>query len=143
MCKVITWCLVVGAFSFCLGCGKDNPQGRCTVEGTVTLNGEPLEEGSILFIPTRQGPVMTGAVITEGEFEIPEEKSLTPGEYGVKIDAVDKTAVVPTEGVEDRHRRRPPPMMKSLIPPEWTTGRTHKVTIKEGERNEFTFDIVK
>ncbi len=114
------------------GCGKDNPLGRVAVSGTVTLDGAPLESGSIMFAPTQRGPVLTGTVIKAGRFEMLTEKGLTPGEYAVKINAPDMSK--PTSGHE------PPP---SLIPPDWSNGTGHKVTVTAQGPNEFTFDIKK
>ena len=144
MCKVITWCLVVGALSFCLGCGNDNPLGRLAVEGTVTLNGEPLKTGNILFTPYQAGTVGSGAVITEGKFKIAAKKGMMPGEYGVKILDIDPDRTVPPGSLspEAIAKSGPPKIPPSLIPPEWRDGRTHKVTIKEGERNELKLEIV-
>ena len=68
-----------------LGCSGD---GRSEVSGTVLLNGVPLEEGAIAFIPTdgNQGPE-AGAVITDGRYHIPHSSGVTPGRNRVELRA--------------------------------------------------------
>ena len=62
------------------GCGR-NPLGRLAISGKVTLNGRPLEQGTIAFEPTvRQTGVASGSNIVDGSYSIPTEKGLPPGE---------------------------------------------------------------
>ena len=49
------------------GCGTSAP----TVTGTVTVDGHPLENGSITFFPIEKTPGGTsGAAINQGKFEV-------------------------------------------------------------------------
>lgn len=59
------------------GCGKSNPLGRQAVTGTISLNGQPLEHGTIEFSPQGEGTA-SGAVIENGSFSIPADKGLPP-----------------------------------------------------------------
>lgn len=74
---------------FVLGCGGDQRQ---SLTGTVTLDGQPLAEGSITFMP-QAGTTSpsAGANITEGRFSISAEKGLLPGVFRVEITAKRKT----------------------------------------------------
>src|SRR5438128_90160 len=68
------------------GGGDDLP--RQPVAGTVTLDGEPLNEGAILFAPTgkSEGAVASAtARIENGQFSIPRDQGPVPGTYKVSI----------------------------------------------------------
>jgi hypothetical protein len=71
-------CLAAGLLSS--GCSKTDP----SVRGKVTLNDQPLQQGSIRFVPVppTTGPG-GGAKIDKGTYRI--EKGLTVGKYKVEI----------------------------------------------------------
>ncbi len=58
----------------CIGCGGTD--GKLKVSGTVTLKGEPLDDGIIEFSSPE---IRTGANITQGKYEVPPENGLKPG----------------------------------------------------------------
>jgi hypothetical protein len=70
---------------FALGCSGD---GLSEVTGTVRLNGEPVPEGAITFIPVEgnTGPG-AGAVIENGKYQIRRDKGVSPGKNRVEIRA--------------------------------------------------------
>ena len=84
------------------GCGPSNPLGRQTVSGKVTLDGAPLDQGTIAFSPvsTTEG-VSSGMVIKDGEYSIPTVRGLPPGKYLVRINsaAANPNAKSPSVGV--------------------------------------------
>ena len=53
--------------AFVMGCGQAGPK-LSKIKGKVTLDGAPLEEGSIAFIPTDGKGVTSGGKITKGEY---------------------------------------------------------------------------
>jgi hypothetical protein len=72
------------------GCGKVG--NHAAISGTVTLDGKPLERGSILFEPigdTRG--VVTGGEIKDGRYNLPRSKGPAIGWNRVRIQAVRKT----------------------------------------------------
>ena len=73
-----------------IGCGQQGDRQR--LEGTVTLDGAPLAEGQITFLPQpgTKGPT-AGGQITEGHFSIPHEGGTFTGKFLVKITATRKT----------------------------------------------------
>ena len=77
--------LCVFASSLAVGCGKSKVV-RCPVSGTVTVGGEPVEVGSIEFIPEADstGPVC-GGTIANGAYSIDKKGGPTPGNYKVRI----------------------------------------------------------
>lgn len=51
------------------GCGQRLPAGP-TVSGRVTVDGVPLEQGSILFVPVGREGTASGGLIAGGRYEI-------------------------------------------------------------------------
>ena len=88
------------------GAGGDLP----SVSGTVTVNGAPVEIGTIHFRPADAPQSRgAGASIEEGRFQLPTEHGLEPGKYSVSVEASQKT------GQTYNHPQRgPTPRMKSL-----------------------------
>ena len=86
-----------------VGCSSD---GRMAANGTVTLDGKPLESGMISFQPA-PGSVghSAGGQIKDGEFRLPADHGLKPGKYLVTIQAFKPTGRM----VED-------PMMGKMVP---------------------------
>ncbi len=65
------------------GCGGSDVD-RVGVSGTVTLDGQPLESGAILFLPKGEGP-SAGTQIENGRFSIARSDGPSPGEYRAEI----------------------------------------------------------
>ena len=70
------------------GCGSDIGN-RTAVSGTVSYKGEPLDQGTIEFIPHPGVKTQSGGMITNGRFSIPAEKGLEPGIYTIKISSME------------------------------------------------------
>jgi hypothetical protein len=70
------------------GCGD----GKAEVSGTVSLDGTPIEEGAINFIPIdgTRGPG-AGAAIRDGKYHIPRSMGVTPGKNRVELRAFRNT----------------------------------------------------
>ena len=89
------WCrpvrvLYLAAIACCLlpvyGCGGGSQ--RHDIQGTVTLDGNPLPKGYITFRPQPGSPGPTaGAEILDGEFAIATEGGTFAGEFRVEITA--------------------------------------------------------
>ena len=59
---------VTAAMFAAAGCGPKDP--RITVQGTVTLDGQPLSDGRVGFIPDDKALGASGASIENGRFSI-------------------------------------------------------------------------
>ena len=72
-----------------IGCSGD---GRSEVSGRVTLNGQPIAEGAINFIPV-EGNVGPGAgvEIRDGKYFIARVKGVSPGKNRVELRAFRET----------------------------------------------------
>lgn len=87
--NAILFSLIAGGVP--IGCGNAGAA-RSALIGSVTLDGEPVTEGSIRFTPTAgtKGP-LTGGNIRDGQYEIPQGEGPFPGNYRVEITALRKT----------------------------------------------------
>ena len=122
----------------CLGCSEPNALGRKAVSGMISVNGSPLQKGSILFAPVDRNGVSSGAEIVDGAYAIAAHQGLTPGSYTVRIYATDEVA----EAVEPT---LPGPGVKTqpeLIPPAYNMRSELKLEVNESEDAVFDLDIV-
>ena len=65
-----------------LGCSGDD---RRAVSGEVSLDGEPVNGGSIVFLPSGGEGSKGAAEIVDGKYAIPRAQGLPPGNYRVEI----------------------------------------------------------
>jgi hypothetical protein len=73
------------------GCGR----GGARVSGTVTLDGRPLDTGSVQFHPAAAGPVAYGSIDAQGRFTLrvgAAASPVAPGRYTATVVAVAATA---------------------------------------------------
>jgi hypothetical protein len=135
---------VVAALSSLAAAGcADSFGGRKEITGTVTLVGQPLDQGIIQFLPVDRATqdCQAGAEIVAGHFSIPAKNGLKPGKYLVQITSGDgKTVANDPEAV-------PGPggsaniVSWDRIPPEWNVDSEKQVTVTETGQNQFDFDI--
>jgi hypothetical protein len=122
------------------GCGGDN-LGRVSVEGSVSVDGAPLADGSLSLIPAAgtTGP-SAGATIENGAYFIDADKGPVPGTYRVEIKAMRKTG----RKIVDEHQ--PPPNnlldeMEQFIPPQYNANSTLSVEVKAGKNRDVDFAL--
>lgn len=115
------WAQSMFAFSmlFIVGCsgGLDDAPDLFPVSGTVTLDGNPLEKGNIVFEPADGLGRPDGAAIENGKYSL----TCTQGEKIVRITA---TKEVPAEGGGDI------PDYISIIPEKYNEKSELKASIK-------------
>ena len=131
--SVVLLCLAVAFVVGCTGGSK-----RAAVKGRVTVDGQPVENGSISFVPAdgTQGP-SAGGVITAGEYDIAKADGPLIGPHRVRIIATRKTGrqVQAFSGVG--------PMVdeeEMFIPPRYNTATTLTAEIVP-KRNEIDFEL--
>ena len=125
---------IIGGLLLC-GCGGGGLT-RVPVSGQVTLDGKPLANGSITFIPVGQG-ITAGGRIVDAHYELSSKDGLVPATYQVRINASEptgRTIVDPVGNIEI-------PDMRNVIPPRYNmrTELSAKVTA-EGP-NRFDYDL--
>jgi len=135
-----TMCGFLTLIFFGSGCAEEGPP-RAAVTGTVTVDDEPLQKGSIRFIPTDEtkGPE-AGAKIENGFYELSEEDGPVVGTVRVEIrDVTDPGYDLddPEQFVEKGDK----PLPRPRIPPKYNRRSKITRTIKAGEVNELNFTI--
>lgn len=128
--------LTVLAVATCValvGCGGGVE--RADVYGTVTYQGEPVEEGTISFEPKDKGPLVA-TNITEGEYQLKGDRGVPPGSYHVKI----SSTVEDTEAFEEGMGPEPP--RKEVLPEKYNIATELTLDVPSGEGSlEKNFDL--
>ena len=135
--RIAAGVLCASLIPLAVGCGGANPLGRKPVSGNVTLNGTPIENGSIAFSPL-DGGTQSGGLISGGNYSIEEEKGLVPGKYRVEIYAQPAAPELPP-GHMPGDPLPPPP--KEMVPPEWNVNSKQTIEVTADSPTEFNFDI--
>ena len=119
-----------------LGCGKGTV-GVIPVQGTITLDGQPVEKASIAFLPAAGQPLPAiGTTDAQGKFvmkttEGPQElNGAMPGQYKVIINKFTQSGIIENEqglsGVVAPGGLK----VEWLIPQKYSTADTSDLTCK-------------
>lgn len=140
-----TWSVLLSAaLLVCLaGCGgAGNGPPRVHVEGEATFHGQPIESGSILFIPTdgTTGP-STGTAIESGRYELGHDRGPVIGTLRVEIRADRDFGYDITEPTETvKHIGEPMP--ENEIPAQYNDDSILTVKTTETGDNNFDFHLL-
>jgi hypothetical protein len=119
-----------------LGCSKGPP----VVHGTVTLDGKPIEDGTIQFSALDGQAPTAGGQIVDGKFET--RAAIT--KYRVKIESNvvlgPDGKVVDTSKKIDKYSNRANFTVKKLVPDKYNTQSELELDVKAG-LNEPVFDL--
>jgi hypothetical protein len=133
------WLVLALAASLSSGCGSGGPA-RASVTGKVEFDGQPVTEGTILFVPTgdTKGPA-AGTIIKDGSYTLSAKEGPVIGKNKVEIKGTRKTgkkvkAVPPASGEFDE--------TEQYIPYNFNTKTTLEKEIKSGE-NGIDFKMTK
>ena len=127
----------------CMGCGEPkNKHGRLPFSGTVTLDGQPLAGGYLIFEPKAGQPTQSGGMIHEGKFEVATDAGAAPGLYSVAIfsgaDPPPNNHAPGTPEYESASMRT----RGEQVPTKYNADTTLTAEVKSGEENVFTFDLL-
>ena len=123
------------AVSSSAGCGQ-NGLPRGAVQGRVTIGGQPLARGRVLFLPA-SGPTVTATVVN-GEYQLPSHEGPIAGANRVEVEAeLDLGFAIDDEAAFARLGGRPLP--PSPIPPEFNLRSQLELAVEAG--GEHTLDI--
>ena len=123
-----------------VGCGPGNPLGRQAVGGKVTLDGAPLDNGTISFSPESGAGVSSGTVVKDGRYSIDAAKGLPPGKYLVRINATVLDSADPGRktGVASLMQAGMPGIER--IAPTYNWQSKIVVEVVGGKQSKFDFD---
>jgi len=107
------------------GCGSDGPE-LIPVSGTVTLNGTPIDEVVVTFVPKQAGKPAMGLTDEQGRFSLSTtevDDGAAVGSYYATVTSIDQGATRPdaqglSTGLEIH------PRQKSIIPERYTLFRS-------------------
>ena len=118
------------------GCGGDGI-GRVEVSGKVTLDGQPLSEGAILFQPIAEGP-SAGGTIQDGRFTIERADGPASEEYRVDIVAYRPTGrQIPDADFPGKMTDE----LKQVIPNRYNADTELTVNVSAEGNNHFEFKL--
>ena len=112
------------------GCSQEDSN----VSGVITLDGQPLENAKVEFLPTSEsGRIANGRTKSDGNFKLTTMKtaSVLPGDYRVKI----TTSM--TTGTSDADLK----VMPERVPAKFNKRTELTRTVKEGP-NQFDFELL-
>ena len=113
------------------GCGEAGPA-TYPVSGTVTLDGQPLEKGRIVFRDTERKISSAGGPITNGEFSFRSQSATMRVEINARREIPGKfVSPAPGEKV---------PLTEETIPARYNKESELTKEVTEGE-NEFKFEL--
>jgi hypothetical protein len=118
----------------CLGCGPGGPE-IATVEGTVTLDGEPLPNASVVFVPEDGRPA--GATTdAQGHYEL----TFTEGRQGAIV-GKNKVRISTARDPSETPGGDPIPAVPETIPMKYNAQTELEFTVEPGQRNVADFDL--
>lgn len=106
------------------GCDGETVQG---VTGTIRLNGKPLPDGKVYFVPADGAPPVV-ADVNAGVFELKARS----GSYRVEVRMFRDRVPWPGE---------PHDKQMNVIPARFNSETTLNAEVKKGEANHFTFAV--
>ena len=121
-----------------VGCSNGRPVGD--VHGTVTLDGNPLEEGAVQLSPIDGQAPTAGAQIVNGKFEtraaiakyrVKIESNVALGPDGKKLETGKRI---------DKYASTPQFTVKQLVPDKYNTNSELELDVKSG-LNEPHYDL--
>ncbi len=88
MCVAVRVFVALGLSAIVAGCNQRNYTGaqRYPLSGKVTIDGQPIDFGSISFLPTEGGGErVSGGLIENGAYTVIEEQGANAGKHRVEI----------------------------------------------------------
>ena len=120
------------------GCDSSDGLNRQAISGIVTLDGQPISIGAILFEPeSHESGTAVGATIRQGGFAISRREGPVPGSYRVRIYSSSGIQAPITKGQTDRTHR---PMVERL-PARYNTQTELRATVLGQRGNPYRFDL--
>jgi hypothetical protein len=119
------------------GCG---PEGRNEVSGQVTVDGHPVEKGSISFLPLEgtQGP-QAGGNISNGGYHLARKDGPFAGRHRVEIIALRPTGKLTARDMGGN----PMDPMENITPKKYQGPKSVLVVDIKSEKNVLNFDLTK
>ena len=129
---VSPWAIVLALIV--AGCSDTSRQG---IEGQVTLNGVPVADGEISFMPQQGTESPTaGGTIVHGAYRVDSVKGVLPGQYRVEIRGLRKTGRKVQPPVGD-----PVDEVENIIPANYNDQSVLTAEVTSDGPNRFDFEL--
>ena len=138
--------LALATLVFSSGCQSSDRVDTATVAGTVTLDGKPIEQGTIMFEKTGSrsatGQIKDGKIVEVTTYDVNDGAPIGAHRVAVFVTGVAKTAVNDNPG---QIQKFDPNYMGggSLIPARYNDPTKSALTadVKDDGPNEFKFEL--
>ena len=118
----------------CVGCGRGGPD-IARVEGTITLDGKPLPNAAVVFIPENGRPA-GGRTDSDGKYVL----TFSEGRKGALLGKA-KVRVTTQSDPSETADGTPIPAQKEVVPVEYNTQTTLEFNVESGKTNVANFDL--
>ena len=119
-----------------VGCGGPENNFKA-VSGKVSFQGSPVPEGAIQFCTDSASPVVSGgAMIRDGQYQLPREHGLGPGKYLVRITSTERI-----DNPDKAKNEMAPFFTRERIPAKYNTQSELKVVVEADKPTEFNFEL--
>lgn len=124
-----------------MGCGGCGDRGLVDVRGDVTLDGEPLAGGLIVFEPVDGSGATAGGQIQDGKYELTGEAAVGPGKTIVRITGVFKTGRQIEVGPPAPPGTMADEVQRIDIPAKYNQSSTLRCEVVSGTTNQHDFEL--
>ena len=120
-----------------IGCSSETGPSRFPISGTVRIDGQPLEAGTITFLPESNHTAVSSD-FTSGAYSIGSSAGPAAGRYLVEIVSVKPTGKIirhpdlPSETTEE---------VRNIVPTQYNTKTSLKIEVKPDAENKFDFEL--
>jgi hypothetical protein len=130
----VRFAILLGVTAAICGCGGGSSSGpkREAVTGTITLKGEPVEDGQVSFEPVTPGPTAS-TVVKAGKYRFSAEDGPVAGKHKVKI------LVVPQRDLSKGGPRKDAPTVESAKGP--ADGWKFDAEVRQGQSEPLDYKI--
>lgn len=135
--KAFKVCTCLGIGILMAGCGGPQGPKRYAIEGTVTREDQPVDNGSIQFTPTAGGP-STMSAITDGTYKFTTQSGPTAGKHSVQIIHFPPREEVPPGTPKKDANILPETRFKKPMP---TNGWKKEAEVVEGDPSPIDFNL--
>lgn len=129
--------MLVGSLLFslaCIGCGPGGPE-IASVEGTVTMDGKPLANASIVFSPESGRPA--GArTDAQGHYEL----NFTAGRRGA-IPGMNRIRISTSADPSETPDGQPIPAQRETVPARYNSATELEFNVEPNKKNVANFDL--
>jgi hypothetical protein len=144
---MLTWRFAFSAVlcSALVGCGAEKDgRARQPISGAVTVDGQPLKGGYLVFEPQGGQTTQSGGMIVEGKFDVPEQHGPEPGTYSVAIfaEGAPPTTTTAQPGTPEYEAAIAKAKSSQMTIPEKYNVKTELTAeVTSGTANVFNFDL--